>query len=334
MGIRVIDGGLLTTIQDFGRISGLANGFSPSGVMDTDAASLANILVDNDYQTPLVEYSVLGPTITFTTATVIAIAGATVNAKINGQQVDMNGAINVEKGDTLAIGPTISGRYGYLAIAGGVIVPEVMQSYATSLKYGLGGFKGRALRTGDYLSIPVPAPAVANVKQRQVDFSSVVDDSIVTIKVTKGPEYDQFDKDASTQFFNQTYEVSNDSDRMGMRLSGEPINVAGVPEMLSEATVLGGIQIPKSGEPIILLPDRQTTGGYPVIAVVSSVDLSKAVQLMPGQKLQFKLIDLAFSQQLLHEKNAEMAALKLKFSSMNDQPARRMAQRLSRIFKE
>lgn len=334
MGIRVIDCGLLTTVQDFGRSIGLANGFSPSGVMDQDSASLANVVLDNDYQTPLLEYSVLGPTITFTTATVISISGATVHAKVNGNQVEMNRAFTVKRGDTLIIGPTIKGRYGYLAIAGGVKVPKVMKSYSTSLKYGLGGFKGRALRSGDYIKITVPAPSVSNLRQRQAIFSTYSDEPVVTIRVTKGPQYDQFDQNAKNQFFVHEYEISKDSDRMGIRLSGDALNVDNLTEMLSEATVLGGIQVPKSGQPIILLSDRQTTGGYPVIAVIASVDLSKTVQLTPGQKIKFELIDLALSQHLLHEKNVKLKAIKLKFMAMTDHPERRTAHRLNNLFEE
>lgn len=333
MGLRVNEPGLLTTIQDGGRMVGIAAGFSPSGVMDRQAAQLANLLTGHSTNQPVLEYSILGPTITFTAQTVIALTGGRVAAKLNGVVVAQNQALVVHRNDQLVIGPLLSGRYGYLAVANVLKIPKVLESYATSLRYQLGGFKGRALRAGDFIATREPAPTVTGIAQRKISLPAA-DESQQTqlIRVVPGPQFEQFEQPATALFVSQTYTVSKDADRMGIRLSGVALSVDNVPEMLSEATVAGGIQVPKSGQPIVLMADRQTTGGYPVIAVVATVDLPKLVQIVPGHEIQFEWITLAQSQQLLREQSEEMVALQQRFSHLKPDTTRHISTKIRQLF--
>lgn len=333
MGLRINEPGLLTTIQDGGRTVGIAEGFSPSGVMDHQAAKLANLLTGNTVDRAVLEFSILGPTVTFTSKTIIAITGGCVAAKLNGVTIAQNRAIVVNRNDKLAIGPLLSGRYGYLALVNMLKVPKVLGSYATSLRYHLGGFKGRALQKDDFIPTGEPGVVGTGVSQRKIT-SSVIDNDNQekVIRVVPGPQFDQFSKKTMEMFVSQTYIVTKDADRMGIRLFANALPVDNVPEMLSEATVTGGIQVPKSGQPIVLMADRQTTGGYPVIAVVSSVDLSKLVQTVPEDKIKFEWITLAQSQQLLRQQNEAMITLEERFERLKPETSRSIAIKINELF--
>lgn len=333
MGIRVTQPGLLTTVQDLGRTKGLAQGFSPSGVMDQWSAIQGNLLVNNVENEAVLEYSILGPTVTFSTPAVIAVTGGVVNAKLNGTQIHENQAIEVNSEDVLEIGPLTQGRYGYLAVSGGLQVDSILASKATSLRYGLGGFKGRALKTGDFLATVEPKPVIAEPEKRKIAVSSHDTDQTVLIRVTEGPQFAQFDAETITAFTNQQFKISKNADRMGLRLEGQPLSVANVPEMLSEATVAGGIQVPKNGQPIVLMADRQTTGGYPVIGVVASVDLPTIAQLVPGQVVRFKMISLTQSQQALADQKAQLKQIKQTFDALNPKVSRKTATKIIRLFR-
>ncbi|MGO2299162.1 biotin-dependent carboxyltransferase family protein [Paucilactobacillus nenjiangensis] len=333
MGIRIVKAGVLTTVQDAGRLNFQANGFSVSGTMDQQAANLANLLVGNLANQAVLEYSIVGPTLVFTKAIIFAITGAISTSYLNGNEIENNKAYIASKNDRLEIGPMLSGRYGYLAVSGGIQVPPVMQSRSTSLKYHLGGFNGRALVEGDFVNVIEPFIRVPALEDRAIPVESF--DQDVTIRVTAGPQSQYFNQDELDQFTSQTFWVSNDTDRMGMRLTGNTIETSGVPEMLSEATVMGQIQVPKNGDPIVLLADRQTSGGYPVIAVVASVDLSKLVQLNPNQSVHFKMISLTESQQLnrqMIDKREQLAA-KFDAEANSGVDTRVVARRVARLFK-
>lgn len=174
---------------------------------------------------------------------------------------------------------------------------------------------------------------IAEPEKRKIAVSSHDTDQTVLIRVTEGPQFAQFEAETSTAFTNQQFKISKNADRMGLRLEGQPLSVANVPEMLSEATVAGGIQVPKNGQPIVLMADRQTTGGYPVIGVVASVDLPTIAQLVPGQVVRFKMISLTQSQQALADQKAQLKQIKQTFDALNPKVSRKTATKISRLFR-
>ena len=194
----------------------------------------------------------------------------------------------------LVLSACVTGRYGYLAVEGGFSVPSVLGSCSTYLKCGLGGFEGRALKAGDRIPI---GEAVHLVETSRPEGLRRVYDAAPppylafkekTIRVILGPQQDHFTAAGIRTFLSPPYTVSPDSDRMGYRLNGQPIATAGGSDILSDGTVFGSIQVPSSGKPIVLLADRQTTGGYAKIATIVSADLPALVQSMPGTVLHFR----------------------------------------------
>ncbi|MTV81579.1 biotin-dependent carboxyltransferase family protein [Secundilactobacillus folii] len=328
MALKIISAGPITTVQDQGRTATQSSGFSVSGVMDFDAAGVANLLVGNDLDDAVVESSLQGPTLTFTQSSHFAITGATANLKLNGQPINAYRSYFAHRGDQLVVGHYSSGRFGYLAVTGGIQVPIVMGSRSTSLKYHLGGYDGRQLQSGDVLQ--TIRDEVDDHQFQQATPYSYVSDAVAHIRVTAGPQYQDFPEQYRQQFVQHTFEMSQQSDRMGARLHGTPIDTSDVAEMLSEGTVFGGIQIPNDGQPIVLLADRQTTGGYPVIGVVARVDLPKLVQLSPGQQIRFQWISTAQSQDYYRQNYGSSTAIKQvhhfkKLADLDRGPANRIA---------
>lgn len=206
------------------------------------------------------------------------------------------------------MGHFTSGRFGYLSVKGGVQVPIVMGSRSTSLKYHLGGYEGRQIQVGDVL--PTLQDGIDTHQFQMADTYGYSSDDVTTIRVTPGPQYQDFPERYRTQFVQQPFVMGQQSDRMGARLHGTSIDTSGVAEMLSEGTVFGGIQIPNDGQPIVLLADRQTTGGYPVIGIVSRVDLPKLVQLSPDKKIRFQWLSTAQSQNLYQQNYGSTTEIK------------------------
>jgi antagonist of KipI len=307
MALKILVSGPLTTVQDQGRTATQSSGFSVSGVMDQDAANVANRLVGNGLDAAVLESSLQGPTLTFTQSSHFAVTGANATVTLNGQPIQAYRSYFARRGDKLAIGIYTTGRFGYLAVSGGIQVPVVMGSRSTSLRYQLGGYHGRQLQAGDLLQ--TVRDVIDHPAYQQATAYPYSQEAITKIRVTPGPQARDFPSQQRQQFTHQTFEISQQSDRMGARLSGTAIDTSRVAEMLSEGTVLGGIQMPRSGQPIVLLADRQTTGGYPVIAVVARVDLPKLVQLVPGQQLQFQWLDSEAGQRLYTQQCGSVTAI-------------------------
>ena len=279
MGVTAIKPGILTTVQDQGRTGYLGSGFSPSGVMDTRALHTANLLVDNDPDAPVLEFCLAGPTLRFTTSTYVAITGGDFRPTLDGRPAPMYTALAVHRGSVLAFGAPKTGMYGYLAIAGGSInAPEVMGSRSTNLKCGIGGWKGRALITGDYLPFCTRnIDFIPNLGSHTVDRDDAFygfDNPEITLRVVPGPQEDM-----------------NGSD------------------IISDGIALGAVQIPADGRPIIMLSDRQTTGGYAKIGTVCSVDLPKLVQCTPGRTIRFTPVTIQQAQDLYRQEARRMEAL-------------------------
>ena len=283
MKLTILSPGPLSTIQDAGRFGAMGKGFSPGGAMDSDAMTLANLLVGNAPGVGVIEMTMLGITARFDCDCVIALTGADMSARLNEYPTQRYCSIAVHSGDVLSMKAAKNGMRAYLAVAGGFDLPVVMGSVSTNLKCGLGGFQGRKLRSGDELLLN---QSIASFLPRRVSPPGDYPDSI-SLRVLLGPQDDAFTPKGMNTFLGSEYTVTDKADRMGIRLSGEKIESKSGVDILSDGIAAGSIQIPASGTPIIMMADRQTTGGYAKIATVVSADLSRAAQARPGTRIRF-----------------------------------------------
>lgn len=325
MGISVLNPGLLTTIQDFGRYGYQKFGVIVSGAMDTYAMRLANIVVGNDENEGILEITLIGPSLKLEKGTLFSITGANISPTIKGRKIPMGRPVYLKEDCILNFGPRVFGCRSYLAVAGGFNVPKVMESKSTYLRAEFGGFQGRALQKSDVLNIGVKSSVSDKIIKKLeeinknaefVSTSWFVRDSIAeisdntTIRVFPDRQFNSISDKSINVFFSSKFNVDNKSDRMGYRLSGEKIELKEKLEMISEEVSIGTIQIPPDGNPIILLADRQTTGGYPKIAHVASVDINKIVQLKPNDSIKFKQITLKDAEKLYFEREKYIHELK------------------------
>ncbi|MFT3870945.1 MAG: biotin-dependent carboxyltransferase family protein [Nibricoccus sp.] len=292
---EVLKPGAMTTVQDLGRVGFLNAGVPDGGAMDRLAARVANLLVGNPASAALLETTMAGPVLRFHSDALIAVCGARFNAVPAWQP------LMVKAGDELDLTGLETGCRGYLAVAGGFVVPAAMGSASTYLRAGVGGVEGRALRKGDRLQIG-PALHATPVDAERWHVSPSVLPAYSTqpvVRVVRGAQWDWFAEEAQYKFFEGRYSVLPKSDRMGLRLIGAQLLLKEPREMVSEAVAFGSVQVPPEGQPIVLMADRQTIGGYPRIAEVASVDLPLLAQLRPGDRLMFTLISLDEAQSLL-----------------------------------
>jgi len=305
MGVRVLKAGMLTSVQDLERIGYQSQGITTSGVMDRRSAKIANLLLDNAENEAVIEFTLIGPVLEFTSDTIIAITGGDFNPKINKKPVDMYRAIYVSKGDILEFSSAIRGSRGYIAFSSYLNVPVVMGSRSTNMKSGIGGFDGRKLQSGDLLYFRIKRRYLPYFLSRKLDINEFTD-NIVELRVIMGPQDDYFTKEGCATFLNNEYVVTSEFDRMGCRLEGPFIAMKGSSDIISEAVTFGSIQVPSHGKPIVLLSDRQTTGGYAKIATIASVDIPKLVQRKVDSKVRFKAITVTQAQELIAEEIKEM----------------------------
>jgi KipI family sensor histidine kinase inhibitor len=284
--VTVLRPGLFTTVQDSGRWGHQSSGVPVSGAMDTVSHRLANALVGNARDAATLEVTLAGPELRFDSDTTVAIAGANLGADRDGTAVPLNVPVRLPKGSTLRFGDRRAGTRAYVAFDGGVVVPPVLGSRATHALTGLGGLRGRALAAGDRLALggSVDAPV-----RRRIDAGPAAESGGVRVRVLRGPQDDFFPEEAFEVLQGRRFSVTPQSDRMGYRLSGARIPRVPDREMISDATIVGAIQVPASGEPILLMADRQTTGGYPQMATVITADLRLAAQLAPGDWIEFRI---------------------------------------------
>ena len=293
--IEIITPGLLTTVQDFGRVGVMKNGFTQNGAMDRYSMTVANRLCGNCDSAPVLEMTVLGVTARFTQDTVICVSGADFGAKINDKPIKRNKAYKINKGDILSMGAAKSGMRAYLAVAGGIVGEYVFGSASTNLKFAFGGHFGKKLQSGDVLSIGTGAFPLGEIDKWENPESEYSKDA--QLRVVLGPQNEMFTDEDIRLFLSQEYEVTAQSDRMGIRLSGEPLKSKNGMDIISDGIVFGSVQVPNSGEPIILMADHQTTGGYAKIATVISVDLPRASQLSAGNTVRFKSVTVEEAEQ-------------------------------------
>lgn len=286
--IKVIKPGMLTTVQDNGRLGYQAYGMPVAGVMDSYAYQVSNMLVCNDCNAAALEMTMLGGTFYFLQDAWVAICGADMQATVNGEKVQNWSRFFIARGSTLAFGYGEQGCRSYLAVHGGIDVPEVLGSRSTYTRGKFGGFGGRGLQAGDELVIGKEK----NLPQCGISLSPEFIPQYtgeVQLRVMLGPQHDLFTAQGIETLFESHYYISNDADRMGYRLEGTKIEHIGKPDIISDALCQGAIQVPGHGMPIIMMADRQTTGGYAKIGTVISADLSKLAQAKPGEMVRFVL---------------------------------------------
>jgi antagonist of KipI len=306
MGIKVLRAGLQTTVQDLGRYGFQQHGVIVSGAMDTFALRMANLLVGNEEGEAALEITLMGPRLEFEQDALIAICGADLSAKIDGVPARQWCPVYIKKGSILSFGGCVFGCRAYLAVAGGFAVKEVLNSRSTYLRAEIGGYFGRALQEGDELTIGLPAEwsgrKIQKLAEQDAGMSPLgwgisVDvfpnyDTNPMIRVVRGAQFNCFEQESRDEFLSSPFKVLPQSDRMGYRLKGPKLELSEPLEMISEAVASGTVQVPPEGQPIVLLADRQTAGGYPKIAQIISVDLPVIAQTKPGESLRFQIVSL------------------------------------------
>ncbi len=333
MGIRILKAGMLTTVQDLGRTGYQSQGFSVAGVMDVRSFKIANLLLDNPENEAVLEFTLIGPTLEFTSSTIIAITGGDFQPTINGEPAPMYTAIYMNKGDILKFGSAKTGSRGYVAFSSYLDIPVVMGSRCTNMKSSIGGFKGRKLQADDFIRFRIKRRYLPFFLSRKLPVENF-EDSDATLRVVMGPQDELFSKQGIETFLNNEYTVTNDFDRMGCRLEGPFIAPKKASDIISDGIAFGSIQVPAHGKPIILLADRQTTGGYAKIATVASVDLPKLVQRKTDHKIRFKAITVQEAQKLYRKELKELDEMR----NIIHQPCkevldcRLVAKRLSKLF--
>jgi antagonist of KipI len=295
--VRVSAAGLLTTVQDLGRWGYQSRGVPVAGPMDRVSLRLANGILGNSPGAAALEVTLTGPRLEFADRRMVAVTGA------EFQNVPAGVAVDVSPTRPLVFGPRIRGARAYVAISGGIEVSPVLGSRATHLPSAMGGFDGRALRAGD--EVPLGPP-------KDGHYLSVVSEfrrTEATLRVLPGPQSDRFVKEALDVLQSAPYRVDVNSNRVGYRLSGPRLQHVKGADIVSDATPIGSIQVPASGEPILLMADCQTTGGYAKIATVISADVPAAGQLAPGDEIRFAVCSLSEAMDALRTQQLMLRAV-------------------------
>jgi antagonist of KipI len=294
--LRVEKPGLLTTVQDLGRPGHRKFGVPPSGAMDRFSLAAANRLVGNPEGAAGLECALNGPLLLALQACLVAVTGADFTASVNGAEVPLWTGVYLAAGERLSFAGRRSGARCYIAVAGGLAGNRWLGSVATYLLVEKGGFDGRTLEAGDVLSLAVPAPrpliAGRHLSRRLLpDYSREP-----ALAAVPGPHHGRLNRASRTALLKSTFAVSRDADRMGFRLEGPQLDLNGS-ELLSIGLTMGAVQLPIGGQPILLMADHQTAGGYPVILGVTRAALPLAAQLLPGDRLTFREVGVSDSQQ-------------------------------------
>ncbi len=303
MSMQFIKAGLQTSIQDLGRFGQMHNGVSQSGAMDPISMQMANWLVGKPLDAAVIEISLVGPTIQFNSEQTIAICGAEFSVFLNSNEVFNDRSFNVVSGDVLEFSSLKSGVRAYLAFSGELDLPMVLSSYSTHLTANFGGFKGRQFQAGDRLRLT----SVISTVDRQLPIqNSHFYSGSYLLRTVRTIESDRFNEAQLHDFYAQSFMVTPQSNRMGIRLNPEkPVTsliIDKVNQIVSSGLVQGSIQIPPSGDPIISSVDGQTIGGYPRIANIITADLPLLGQLNAHDKVRFVLIDKNEALAILRQK--------------------------------
>ena len=297
---EVLRAGINTTFQDRGRFHMQHLGVTPGGCMDLDSFSIANALVGNSLNEGVLEFAYQGPLLKLIKGrTKIAMTGNVLFQIIKSNEEKLMGECNrtyiLEEGDQIDILATKQSAYGYMALEGGFDVKPFCKSVSILSRAQIGPNEGKKIKINDKINIRTNS-------QNKKNFSTkVINNNLNLIRVIKGPQFDYFSKESQKDFFSKEYKISNLTDRMGMRLEGTIMKNVVSANIRSEGITKGAIQVPADGQPIILLTDYPTIGGYPKIANVTSVDYNLLIQKTPGAKIFFKLIELREAEQLYKE---------------------------------
>lgn len=301
--------GLFTTVQDLGREGFGPMGVSASGAADAVSLRIGNRLVGNSQRAAALEMTLVGGAFRFERAAVIALTGADFGASLDGMALPMWTSIEMRGGQTLKSSHSRSGARGYLCVQGGIAVEPFLGSASTHALSGLGGFEGRALRKGDRVEL-----GAANSLFRKIAASPKALESLQprrVIRVTDGPQSDWFGESSWETLCGNAFQITEQSNRMGIRLQGPPISLDASREMITEGVPLGAVQVTPSGQPIILFVEQQTTGGYPKIANVISVDLHSLGQLRPRDEIRFERVEMSEARSLLIQQEVLLASKEL-----------------------
>ncbi|MBX2968569.1 MAG: biotin-dependent carboxyltransferase family protein [Cyclobacteriaceae bacterium] len=304
MSIEVIKAGMGDSVQDQGRFGVQHLGINPNGVMDQNAMMIANALVGNELKDAVLEMSFPAPTFCFTRPALIALSGADFTAKLNGKSIPLNQPVRVASGSELKFTKVVDGVWCYLAVRGGFEIHDWLGSKSTNTKANVGGLDGRFLKKGDRLDLKVSMevaetkvfPWRANVSEFYTPRSSSTQ---TMIRCIQGNEFDWLTKKSKQDFLKKEFTISRQSDRMGYRLAGTSLKQSQKQELLSTAVSFGTIQVLPNGEPIALMADHQTTGGYPRIAHVIGADRSRLVQGRPNERISFSFVSIQEAEDLL-----------------------------------
>jgi antagonist of KipI len=303
--ISVVKPGWFTTVQDLGRYGYQQFGVPVAGAMDRFSAVVGNRLVGNPDHAALVEVTLKGPELLFEEDAVIAITGGDLSPSLDGASIPLWEAIELTSGSRLTFGSRGAGSRAYVAIAGGVDVPPVLGSRSTNVPSATGGLKGCPLAQGDILQCGPPFPGIAKVARKKLPIPLRPRyGKPVSLRVIPGPQQGLFPEESLTILTGNPYTVAPQSDRMGFRLTGPRVARETAARFISDATAMGALQVPSDEQPILLMADRQTTGGYPKIAVVISADLHLAAQMAPGDTVRFKTTTLSEAYALIKERRA------------------------------
>ena len=315
--LEIVSSGSLTTVQDLGRRGFQRYGIPVCGALDPVSLRIANMLVGNPEGAAGLEFTWIGPAVRFDSDCAVAVVGADFSPEVDGKPAPAWESAIVPAGSTLNVGIARDGLRGYMAVSGGIDVPLVMNSRSTDTKGGFGGFDGRPLGDGDRLPIgdsPIVDAIVADgwtgsglpsEISRQPTYGQDFQ-----LRVTLGPQDDEFTDAGIRAMSSSEYTVSMDSDRMGYRLEGPPIEHRSGADIVSDGSALGSVQVPGSGQPIALLADRGTTGGYTKVATVIGPDIGLLAQAMPGAKIRFATVSVEEAHEALREQEEMLREIK------------------------
>ena len=311
MSLKILNPGLMTTVQDLGRFGYAHFGVTPAGAADALALRVANRLLGNAEQESVLEMTLLGPTIAFERTAVVVLTGADVECRLAhpgasrqaatvqvGARAPMWKPFPVLPGAVLKCGPVTGGARAYLAVQGGFDIRPVMNSASTLRSAHFGGFDGRELRTGDQLGVKHPGPnPIRSLREEARAFLAPRRE----LRLTAGPQASWFGEEDFAKLQRCPYAVLGDSDRRGVRLRGEALTLPPKSQLVTEGISLGAMQVPPDGQPIILFVDQQTTGGYPKVANVIAADLRHLAQLRPRDEVRFRLVTVEEAVGLLRQ---------------------------------
>jgi biotin-dependent carboxylase-like uncharacterized protein len=296
---KIVQPGLLTTVQDLGRYGYQQYGVPVSGAMDNYALRIANLLVGNNEGAAGLEITLLGLRLQLIEASVFAVTGADLSPVLNNKPLPMWEAVTVGCGAAISFPRPKRGCRSYLAVAGGIDIPKVLGSSSTYVKSRIGGVAGRPLRAGDCLKSGTARPGILAGKLPPQYVPEYRNQS--ELRVILGPQDDHFTEKGIHDFLHSEYTISTEADRVGYRLQGPRIEHKAGADIISDGIPLGAVQVPGDGLPIVLMADRQTTGGYAKIATVITVDVAKLAQAKPGDKVRFEQITEETAHQALRE---------------------------------